>query len=109
MAFLLSFIVVIAVLVIPLKMAASIADAKRRDVFSCIAAMIVAGAIQLTAARLIPNVSQNMGILLSLPLTAVGYMLILGTTFFKAVGIAILQIVFLIAGVYLLRILLAMY
>ena len=102
MEFLISFAVIIAILIIPLKMAASIVSAKRRDVFSCLAAMIVAGVIQLTAAHLIPNVSQNLGILLSLPLTAVGYMLILGTTFFKAIGIAILQIVFLIAGLYLL-------
>ena len=104
MGLILTFLVMTAVMVIPVKMAASIVGAKNTGFFSCFWAIVVAGIIQLIAARLIPGLSEQLGILLSLPLVAIAYMMVLETSFIKGILIAILQgillfvLMFLFAG-----------
>lgn len=93
------FALVLALLVFPVKIAASLVGAHKTGFFTCLFALIIAALIQAAAGYLIPGVSQSMGVLLSLPLTALAYMMVLETTFLKALLIAVLQGVFLVLAV----------
>lgn len=95
---LISLVIIIAVLVIPIKMAASMMGARRTGVLYCLVAMILASLIQQVVAGLFPSIDRSLGMLLAIPLAAVAYMLVLNTTFIKAICIAILQGVILVLG-----------
>ncbi|AJQ94310.1 hypothetical protein [Gynuella sunshinyii] len=104
MELLLALLIMITVMVIPVKLAASMVGAKNTGFFTCLGALIVASIIQLMAIRIVPALSEQLGILLSLPLTAVAYMMVLDTSFLKGILIAVLQgfilvlMTFLLAG-----------
>jgi hypothetical protein len=104
---LISLIIIIAILVIPIKMAASMMGARRTGVLYCLVAVILASLIQQAVARVIPSIDQSLGMLLAIPLAAISYMLVLDTTFIKGICIAILQGVILVLGLLGLGILFA--
>jgi len=91
MQLIIAFIVITIILIVPIKIAASMVGARRTGIFHCFIAIVLAALLQGAAARLIPGISEMLGVLLALPLAAVAYMLILDTTFFKSLGIAIIQ------------------
>lgn len=94
-------IVIVAVLVLPLKMAAAMMGARNTGVFHCLFALLLAVIVQRIVGGMIPGVSENLGILLTIPLAAVAYMLVLGTGFLKGIIIAILQGLIMIAAMML--------
>lgn len=94
--------VVTIILIVPIKIAASMVGAQRNGIFSCFFAILLSAIIQAAAAKLIPGISERLGVLLSLPLAAIAYAFILGTSFFKGIGIAILQIVVTIGVLFVL-------
>ena len=91
MEFLILLIIVVAILVLPLKMAAGMLGARNTGVFSCLFALLLAVIIQHFVGALIPGVSAELGLLLTIPLAAIAYMLVLGTGFLKGILIAIIQ------------------
>ncbi|MFD1216063.1 hypothetical protein [Microbulbifer celer] len=91
MEFLILLIVVLVVLVLPLKMAAAMLGARNTGVFACLFALLLAVIIQHFVGGLIPGVTEEWGLLITIPLAALAYMLVLGTGFFKAVLIALVQ------------------
>ena len=93
--------IVTIILIVPIKIAASMVGAQRTGIFSCFFAILLSAVIQAVVAKLIPGISEKLGILLSLPLTALSYAMILGTTFFKGIGIAIIQVVVTIGVLFL--------
>ncbi len=84
-------IIIVAVLVLPLKMAAAMMGARNTGVFHCLFALLLAVIVQRIVGGMIPGVSENLGILLTIPLAALAYMLVLGTGFLKGIVIALLQ------------------
>ncbi|MEW5251401.1 hypothetical protein [Microbulbifer sp. 2201CG32-9] len=84
-------IVMVAILVLPLKMAAAMMGAKNTGVFYCLFALLLALIIQRVVGGMLPGVSDSVGLLLTIPLAAIAYMLVLGTGFLKAIIIALLQ------------------
>lgn len=94
-------IVIVAVLVLPLKMAAAMMGARNTGVFHCLFALLLAVIVQRIVGGMIPGVSENLGILLTIPLAAVAYMLVLGTGFLKGIVIALLQGLIMIAAMML--------
>lgn len=94
-------IIIVAVLVLPLKMAAAMMGARNTGVFHCLFALLLAVIIQRIVGGMIPGVSENLGILLTIPLAALAYMLVLGTGFLKAIVIALLQGLIMIAAMML--------
>ncbi|SEA22124.1 hypothetical protein [Microbulbifer marinus] len=84
-------IIIVAVLVLPLKMAAAMMGARNTGVFHCLFALLLAVIVQRIVGGMIPGVSENLGILLTIPLAALAYMLVLGTGFLKGIIIALLQ------------------
>ncbi|MFV8782022.1 hypothetical protein ACNKU7_06320 [Microbulbifer sp. SA54] len=91
MEFLILLIIVVAILVLPLKMAAGMLGARNTGVFSCLFALLLAVIIQHFVAGMIPGVTRELGLLITIPLAAIAYMLVLGTGFLKAILIAIIQ------------------
>ena len=91
MPLIISLIVISIILIVPIKIAASMVGARRTGVVHCFVAIVLAALFQGAAARFIPGISETLGILLAVPLAAFAYMLILDTTFFKSLGIAIIQ------------------
>ena len=91
MEFLITLIIILAVLVLPLKMAAAMLGARNTGVFSCLFALLLAVIIQHFVGGLIPGVTQEWGLLITIPLAAIAYMLVLGTSFLKAIVIALVQ------------------
>ncbi|WP_299591719.1 hypothetical protein [uncultured Microbulbifer sp.] len=91
MEFLILLIFVVAILVLPLKMAAAMLGARNTGVFSCLFALLLAVIIQHFVGGLIPGVTEEWGILITIPLAAIAYMLVLGTGFFKGILIALVQ------------------
>lgn len=91
MDFLILLIIVVAVLVLPLKMAAAMMGARNTGVFSCLFALLLAVIIQYFFGSLIPGITEQWGLLITIPLAAIAYMLVLGTSFLKAIVIAIVQ------------------
>ncbi|WP_323845895.1 hypothetical protein [Microbulbifer magnicolonia] len=94
-------IIIVAVLVLPLKMAAAMMGARNTGVFHCLFALLLAVIVQRIVGGMIPGVSENLGILLTIPLAAIAYMLVLGTGFMKAIIIALLQGLIMIAAMML--------
>ncbi|GAB2890583.1 hypothetical protein ACCI51_03400 [Microbulbifer echini] len=91
MELILFVIIMVAVLVLPLKMAAAMMGARNTGVFHCLFALLLALIVQRIVGGMLPGVSDSAGILLTIPLAAIAYMLVLGTGFLKAIIIAILQ------------------
>ncbi|KUJ82905.1 hypothetical protein AWR36_010160 [Microbulbifer flavimaris] len=91
MEFIILLIIVVAVLVLPLKMAAAMMGARNTGAFYCLFALLLAVIIQRVVGSMIPGVSEELGFLLSIPLAAVAYMLVLGTGFLKGILIALVQ------------------
>ncbi|WP_444895461.1 hypothetical protein [Microbulbifer sp. SSSA005] len=84
-------IIMVAVLVLPLKLAAAMLGAKNTGVFYCLFALLLALIIQRIVGGMLPGVTDSAGILMTIPLAAIAYMLVLGTGFLKAILIALLQ------------------
>lgn len=91
MEFIILLIVVLAVLVLPLKMAAALLGARNTGAFYCLFALLLAVIIQRFVGGMIPGVTEEYGMLITIPLAAIAYMLVLGTGFLKAILIAIVQ------------------
>ena len=91
MEFIILLIVVVAVLVLPLKMAAAMMGARNTGAFYCLFALLLAVVIQRFVGGMIPGVTEEFGLLITIPLAAIAYMLVLGTGFLKAIAIAIVQ------------------
>jgi len=91
MEFIILLIIVVAILVLPLKMAAAVMGARNTGTFHCLFALLLAVIIQHFVGGLIPGVTQQYGLLITIPLAAIAYMLVLGTGFLKAIVIAIVQ------------------
>ncbi|QKX15547.1 hypothetical protein [Microbulbifer sp. YPW1] len=91
MEFLILLIIVVAILVVPLKMAAGMLGARNTGVFSCLFALLLAVIIQHFVGGMIPGVTEELGLLITIPLAAIAYMLVLGTGFLKGILIAIIQ------------------
>lgn len=102
MEFIILLIVVVAVLVLPLKMAAALLGARNTGTFYCLFALLLAVIIQRFVGGMIPGVTEEYGMLITIPLAAIAYMLVLGTGFLKAILIAIVQGLILIGAVLLL-------
>lgn len=102
MEFIILLIVVVVVLVLPLKMAAALLGARNTGTFHCLFALLLAVTIQHFVGGMIPDVTEEFGLLITIPLTAVAYMLILGTGFLKAILIAIVQGLIMIGAALLL-------
>jgi hypothetical protein len=102
MEFIILLIVVVAVLVLPLKMAAALLGARNTGAFYCLFALLLAVTIQRFVGGLIPGVTEEWGLLLTIPLAAIAYTLVLGTGFLKAILIAIVQGLILIGATLLL-------
>lgn len=91
MELLITLLVIIVILIIPVQLAAEWAGARNTDMLSCLVALIFAALIQRGFGILVPGVEQNLGLLITIPLSAIAYMLVLGTGFFKGILIAIAQ------------------
>ncbi len=102
MEFIILLIVVLAVLVLPLKMAAAMLGARNTGAFYCLFALLLAVIIQRVVGGMIPGVTEEYGMLITIPLAAVAYMLVLGTGFLKAILIALVQGLILIGATLLL-------
>lgn len=89
-------LVILVILIWPVKLAAEYVKAKNTGVLMCVAALIFAAAIQKAVAILLPQLSFRypaLNPLVSILLSAISYMLILGTSYGKGIVIAILQII----------------
>ena len=91
MEFLILLIIVVAILVLPLKLAAGMLGARNTGVFSCLFALLLAVIIQHFVGGMIPGVTEEFGVLLTIPIAAIAYMLVLGTGFLKGILIALIQ------------------
>lgn len=93
---LLIILAILALLILPIKLAANYVGAQNTGVLFCIVALIFAAAIQKAVAILLPQLQFNypaLNPLISILLSGFAYMLILGTTYGKGIVIAILQII----------------
>ena len=93
---LLIILVILAILIMPIKLAANYVGAKNTGVLMCIVALIFAGMIQKAVMLFVPQIGMAyhaLNPIVSILLSAFAYMLILGTTYVKGIVIAILQII----------------
>jgi hypothetical protein len=93
---LLIILAILAILILPIKLAADYVGAKNTGILMCIVALIFAAVIQKAVAVLLPQLSFNypaLSPLVSILLSALAYMLILGTSYGKGIAIAILQVI----------------
>ena len=90
---LISLIVVVVLLVLPLKFAAQFIGAKNTGFLSCLFALIVSALFQYGVNHFFPNLDNTYGWLVTVPVAAIAYMLVLGTSFIKGVLIAIVQVI----------------
>jgi hypothetical protein len=87
---------ILAILILPIKLAANYVGAQNTGVLMCIVALIFAAAIQKAVAIVLPQLQFNypaLSPLISILLSAIAYMLVLGTSYGKGIAIAILQII----------------
>lgn len=87
---------ILAILILPVKLAADYVGARNTGILMCIVALIFAAIIQKAVAILLPQLSFNypaLSPLISILLSALAYMLVLGTTYGKGIAIAILQVI----------------
>ena len=97
---LLVILVILAILILPIKLAANYVGAQNTGVLMCIVALIFAGVIQKAVAILLPQLQFNypaLNPIISIFLSGFAYMLVLGTTYGKGIAIAILQIILTVA------------
>lgn len=97
-------LVILVILVFPVKLAADYVGARNTGILMCIVALIFAAAIQKAVAVLLPQLALNypaLNPLVSILLSALSYMLILGTSYGKGIVIAILQIILTVLLVFL--------
>ena len=93
-------LVAVVVVLLPVKVAAGWMGAERTGLLSCFFAVVLAAIVNAFASALV-----RYGVIVSLFVGAVAYMLVLGTTYFRALGIQVLSIV-IVCGVVLLFIVL---
>ena len=85
---LVALILAIVILVIPVKIGAHMVGAGRTGFWHCLAALVVSGLISGFALR-----AFHIGGALSIFVVALGYMLILDTTYLRALAIAVISAV----------------
>ena len=93
---LLIILAILAILILPVKFAADYVGAKNTGILMCIVALIFAAVIQKAVAIVLPQLQFNyqaLSPLISILLSALAYMLVLGTSYGKGIAIAILQII----------------
>lgn len=101
-------LVILAILILPVKLAANYVGAQNTGVFYCIAALILAAAIQDVVRILLLGVMLDysvLGHLVSILLSAFAYMLVLGTSYGKGIVIAILQVILTVLLIFVLGLL----
>ena len=84
---LIAIAIVLFISVVPVKIGAHVVGARRRSFGVCFAAIVIAWLIVWLATHLFHNLG-----LLSVFVTALGYMLVLDTTYLRGLGIALIQI-----------------
>lgn len=84
------FILTVFFLLFPLKLAAGALNVERDSFGWCFLALLAASVLHVVAAQIVPGYGNVVAILLS----AIAFMLVLGTGFFGGLGIAILHILF---------------
>jgi len=89
---LLVFLGLALVLILPLKLAAAMMEAKRSGALWCLLALMVAGLLQLLG--LLLPVS---GTIVALLLAGLSFSLVLGTSYLRGVGVALLHVLFSVA------------
>ncbi len=77
------------IIALPVKIAAAMMGAQRTGMFSCLVALIIASILH-GLGLTVPVV----GTIVAFFLSALGFAIILGTDFFRGIGIAILHIIF---------------
>jgi hypothetical protein len=95
---------ILAILILPVKLAADYVGARNTGVLMCIVALIFAAVIQHAVAILLPQLAFNypaLSPLVSILLSAFAYMLVLGTSYGKGIAIAILQVILTVLLVFL--------
>jgi len=88
---LINLLIVVLLLVLPLKFAAKFIGARNTGFFSCLFALIVSALFQYGFNQLFPGLDKTYGLIVTIPVAALAYMLVLGTTFLKGILIAIVQ------------------
>ena len=86
--FLLAIAIVLFVSVVPVMVGARVVGARRNGFFICLGALLIAGLISWFAVRTFHGLGF-LGIFAS----ALGYMLVLDTTYLRGLGIAVIQAV----------------
>ena len=84
---------VTVLLIVPIKIAASMVGAENTGIGYCFLAILFSAILQFVVNIFVPSQSEVLGLLIALPLTAICYAYVLGTTFLKGIGIAIIQFV----------------
>ncbi len=88
-------LVILLILILPIQLAAQAIGARNTGVFMCLLALIVAALIQKAVSVFLPQIAfyhPLINPLVSLFLSAFAYMLVLNTSYGKAILIALLQI-----------------
>ncbi|ACV26234.1 hypothetical protein [Kangiella koreensis] len=93
---LISLLIVVLLLVLPLKFAAKFIGAKNTGFFACLFALIVSALFQYGVDYYFPRLDDTYDWLITVPVAALAYMLVLGTSFLKAVLIAIVQVILMV-------------
>lgn len=93
---LINLLIVVLLLVLPLKFAAKFIGARNTGFFSCLFALIVSALFQFGVDYYFPGLDDTYGWLVTVPVAAIAYMLVLGTTFLKGILIAIVQVILMV-------------
>ncbi|MHC9510025.1 hypothetical protein [Kangiella sp. M94] len=93
---LINLLIVVLLLVLPLKFAAKFIGARNTGFFSCLFALIVSALFQFGVDYYFPGLDDTYGWLVTVPVAALAYMLVLGTTFLKAILIGIVQVILMV-------------
>ena len=96
MEFLIFLVIILAVLIGPIKIAAKIVGAKNSGFFACFIAILFSAAIHRGVEIYFPGLGdypKYVGDIVSFGLAGIAYMMVLGTTFFKGLAIAVIQII----------------
>lgn len=89
-------LIILAILILPVKLAADYVGARNTGFLMCLVALIFAAIIQKAVSVLLPQLAFNypaLAPLISILLSALAYMLVLGTSYGKGIAIAILQVI----------------
>jgi len=92
MQFLITVIILVVLLIVPIKLAANWVGAGNTGILSCVIALFMASGIQNLFDYLFPGADSLLGLLITFPLSALAYSLVLATSFVKGLIIAALQI-----------------